>query len=710
MIFRRDRGDLSQPRQGGLSIGAHYDPEAFGRVTEGVARFIGTGRYLVIQTVMVVTWIILNTWAITQHWDPYPFILLNLAFSTQAAYAAPLILLAQNRQDARDRQETERDRETTARTQADTEYVARELASMRLTLANVISSEDLAEAVDRVTSVLNDLSGRIDAATSPAVAGGDRTEAIEPDDPGGAGHPDVRRARRHRGPAVRVVVLLVALALSAAGCSGTSDPGARSSGPATATGPSTAPPASTSELQSRAGAAEAQIPPPVLDWKACDGGFECATVDLPLDYAQPHGRTISIGVARQKARDPSRRIGALFVNPGGPGASAISFLEGFGFDDQLADRFDLVAIDPRGVGRSTKVDCDEKPAELYAPDPTMEDRADRDHYIEVSQDYVDKCRARNGDLLQHVGTRDTARDMDQVRRGLGDDQLSYLGFSYGTALGQAYADLFPTRIRAMVLDGVVDLSIDGPEQARRQADGFELALDHFVRDCVAQGDTCPIAPDPRAVIASVVKRSEASPIPSSSADRAAGPGEVSLGLGQALYSEGSWPTLARALAKADHGDGSGLVDLANDYLDLSSGDDQNTTTDGYFAISCLDQAWPRDPDAVLADAKEAGRSAPTFGEAFTNDYLRCALWPAKADPLTTPRAVGSPVIVVVGTTGDPATPYEASVDLARALPRGRLLTNDGEGHTAYGSACVTGAVDTYLLTLDPPSEGKRCTG
>ncbi len=173
MIFRRDRADLSQPRQGGLGIGAHYDPEAFGRFTEGVARFFGTGRYLVIQTGLVILWICLNSWGLTHQWDPYPFILLNLAFSTQAAYAAPLILLAQNRQDARDRQETERDRAVNARVQADTEYVARELASMRLTLANVVSSEDLAAAVDRVTDALGELQARVDGLTDPPADGGE---------------------------------------------------------------------------------------------------------------------------------------------------------------------------------------------------------------------------------------------------------------------------------------------------------------------------------------------------------------------------------------------------------------------------------------------------------------------------------------------------------------------------------------------------------
>jgi uncharacterized membrane protein len=180
MIFRRDRGDLSQPRQR-TSLGVHYVPDAFGQLTETAARFLGTGRYLVIQTCVVVVWIILNTWALTHHWDPYPFILLNLMFSTQAAYAAPLILLAQNRQDERDRQETERDREVNARTQADTEYVARELASVRLALSDVVTSDDLKVAVEQVTDVLGQLTDRLEQ-LEPTPPGADPDADSSPND------------------------------------------------------------------------------------------------------------------------------------------------------------------------------------------------------------------------------------------------------------------------------------------------------------------------------------------------------------------------------------------------------------------------------------------------------------------------------------------------------------------------------------------------
>lgn len=447
-----------------------------------------------------------------------------------------------------------------------------------------------------------------------------------------------------------------------------------------------------------------------LKWTRCDGDFQCATLKVPLDYATPEGKRITLGLARQRAKDPSRRIGSLLVNPGGPGASAVDFMEAASFPAELTQRFDLVGVDPRGVGRSTAVNCHEKPATLYAPDPTMEDQADVDHYLQVGQDYVAKCQADNGVLLRHVGSRDTARDMDEVRKALGDKKLTFAGFSYGTVLGATYAGLFPDKVRAIVIDGVVDTSKSGIDGARFQADGFELALSHFFVDCQSQGASCPAGPDPSAVLDRVTARAEASPIPSATSVRPAGPGELNLALGQAMYSKELWPKLAQALADADRGDGGGLVQLANDYLRVANGDEEGTQFDGYFAIGCVDQAWPRDPAGVLAAAKQAAVTAPHFGEALMNDYVRCAQWPAPSDPITPPKAVGSPPILVVGTTGDPATPYQASVDMAKRLPKGVLLTFEGEGHVAFGtSQCVTEAETQYLVTLRPPPERTRCT-
>lgn len=452
-------------------------------------------------------------------------------------------------------------------------------------------------------------------------------------------------------------------------------------------------------------------PPPVaaLDWQDCDGGFECATLEVPVDYDQPEGETLELGLSRRPADEPDARIGSLLMNPGGPGGSAVELVQGISLPSEVTDHFDLVGFDPRGVGRSTPLDCHDTLQELYAADPTIEDQADVDRLLEVSDTFVAGCEARHGDLLPHLGTVEVARDMDRVREALGEDQVSYVGYSYGTSIGQVYAHLFPDRVRAMVLDGVVDTSLSGLEAATAQGQGFELALGNFLDACAAEGD-CPLGDDPLAGLDRMMAMAERRPIPAPGADRPAGPGEISLGLAGALYAESRWDTLARAIADALDGDGTGMVDLADAYMQREPDGDYGGLFEVYFAVSCLDAAWPRDPDEVLDAGKRAARLAPHLGEAVVTDYIRCALWPAPSQPLPPIEAAGSPPIVVISTTGDPATPYQAGVDLARALPEGVLLTNVGEGHTIFGGGkdCIDDAVAEYLVELDPPEDGTRC--
>ncbi len=265
-----------------------------------------------------------------------------------------------------------------------------------------------------------------------------------------------------------------------------------------------------------------------------------------------------------------------------------------------------------------------------------------------------------------------------------------------------YADLFPERVRAMVLDGAVELGVPGVQGATFQAVGFERALDRFVTDCRADPG-CPVADDPEAAVEEVVAAAEEAPIPAADADRPATPGVVSLGLTRALYGESRWPDLAEGLAAALDGDASGLVSLADDYLELAS-------FPVYFGVSCLDSVWPDSPEELLFAAKQAAAASPHFGEAIVSDYVRCPLWPVEPQPLTAPAAEGSPPIVVVSTTNDPATPYESGVRVADQLPQGVLVTNEGDGHTvvAQGEECVDDAVFTYLVDLRPPEDGLRC--
>jgi pimeloyl-ACP methyl ester carboxylesterase len=375
----------------------------------------------------------------------------------------------------------------------------------------------------------------------------------------------------------------------------------------------------------------------------------------------------------------------------------------------VAARFDIVGFDPRGAGDSAPLNCHTHLQEMYDADPTMEDGADRSHYLDVSGDYVDECERNDGRELPHLGTLNVARDLDEWRKAVGDEKLTYVGYSYGTSIGQMYAQLFPTKIRAMVLDGVVDTEQGGLEGADVQASGFERALRAFYDDC-EQDPTCAIGPDPEAVTKRVIAKAEKTPIPAAHADRPAGPGVIQLGIGQALYAKALWTTLSDALNQADHGDGTGLVQLADEYMQRQPDGQYPNTFDVYFAVSCLDSEWPTDPDAVFAAAKRTGRKYPTLGEGLVNDYVRCALWPEKPQPLPKLTAKGSPPILVISTTRDPATPYENGVKVAKRLPEGVLLTNEGDGHTIFGQgkACIDDAVATYLVDLEPPKDGTRC--
>jgi hypothetical protein len=253
----------------------------------------------------------------------------------------------------------------------------------------------------------------------------------------------------------------------------------------------------------------------------------------------------------------------------------------------------------------------------------------------------------------------------------------------------------------MVLYGVVDITATGVEGAVTQAAGFETALANWAADCAAHGD-CPVHDDPIGAVEAVMAQAEAAPIDAPDADRDAGPGEVTLGITDPLYNRGSWDSLSDALAEALDGDGSELVDLADGYLSL--------TFEIYFAVSCLDSAWPKDVESYFTEAAAAATGAPHFGSAIVLDYIRCGLWPAAPDPLPVGPAAGAPPIVVVSTTGDPATPYQAGVDLAARLASGVLVTVQGEGHgqVFQGNDCLDDLVSRYFVDGTPPADGATC--
>ncbi|MEE1756836.1 alpha/beta hydrolase [Streptomyces sp. SP18CS02] len=457
-----------------------------------------------------------------------------------------------------------------------------------------------------------------------------------------------------------------------------------------------------------------------LDWRPCGvPDFECATMKAPLDYAKPDGEQVKLAVSRIKATGPGRRIGSLLVNPGGPGGSAITYLQGYagiGYPAPVRARYDLVAIDPRGVARSEPVVCLDGPQmDAYTQvDQTPDDSGETDRLAASYKTFAQGCEKRSGKVLPHVSTVETARDMDVLRQVLGDEKLTYVGASYGTLLGATYAELFPSRSGRLVLDGAIDPSLPTAELNRGQTAGFETAFRAFAADCVKQ-PACPLGTKSTADAAKRLKaffaRLDAEPVPTGQS-RPLGESLATTGVIAAMYDDSAWPQLREALTQAMAGDGAALLALADSYYERESDGAYSNLMFANAAVNCLDQPPAFTSPAEVAQAVPSfEKASEVFGEGLAWASLNCANWPVKATG-TAHRieAKGAAPIVVVGTTRDPATPYAWAEALASQLDSGTLLTYDGDGHTAYGrgSACVDTAINTYLLDGKVPPAGKRC--
>jgi len=449
-----------------------------------------------------------------------------------------------------------------------------------------------------------------------------------------------------------------------------------------------------------------------INWQSCGGSFECATFKVPVDYANPGGKTLDLALLKQPAKDPAKRIGTLMANPGGPGVSAIDFVRIWagGLSKDVRDRFDIVTFDPRGVGQSSPIVCHDNLQKLVALDPSPDSAAEWEGVKAESKLFADACTKKYGDLLSAVGTKNVARDMDTIRAALGEEKLTYVGYSYGTVIGSVYADMYPARVRAFVLDGAVDLSLGFEATIGTQAVGFERALAAYAADCDQK--KCAAAPtgNTMKVIDDLLAKVDKAPLPAPSADRAAGPGEVLLGIIEAMYSKFSWNGLTSALAQANKGDGSAMVKLADQYLQRENDGSYPNLIEANSAVNYVDEACSRNPNDYIAMADRLAKASPHFGASAASSGLGCAYWGAKPDPLTVPRAAGAPTIVVIGTTNDPATPYEWAVALSKQLESGVLVTHRGEGHTIYaqGNSCIDSAVNAYLLDLTVPKPGLSC--
>ncbi|MFF4985251.1 alpha/beta hydrolase [Streptomyces sp. NPDC001046] len=450
--------------------------------------------------------------------------------------------------------------------------------------------------------------------------------------------------------------------------------------------------------------ATADGPAPSSEW-------QCATLEVPLDWSKPDGETIGLGLIRAKARGGDR-VGSLLFNFGGPGASGVSMMPSYAPTvSRLGERYDLVSWDPRGVGASEGVRCrgDKEIQASEAVDVTPDTPAEEKAYLADAADFAEGCQEDAGKLLAHVSTADSARDMDRIREVLGDAKMHYFGISYGTELGGTYAHLFPENVGRMALDAVVDPGADTVGHAENQARGFQRALDNYLTSTGQDPE------EGSRDIAALLRRIDERPLPTSSPGRKLTQTLAVTGIVLPLYSKDSWPTLTSALDAARKGDGSELLALADGYNERDPSGRYGTTTHSQRVISCRDDRQRPTAAETKKLLSRFEKVSPVFGAFLAWDTAGwCHDWPVSGQHHTPEvSAPGAAPVLVVGNTGDPATPYEGARRMADELGEGVgvMLTWRGEGHGAYGSGsdCVDATVDAYLLDGSVPKDGKVCS-
>src|SRR5919197_831705 len=418
-------------------------------------------------------------------------------------------------------------------------------------------------------------------------------------------------------------------------------------------------PASASPGQSPSGGPHIQIAP--AHWSDCGRRFQCATVTVPLDYATGTG-AMNLSLVRLPASDAKTRIGTLLVNPGGPGASGVEFVRDNleVFPSNVRRRFDLLGFDPRGINESSGIRCIDNLDPRAELDPSPDTSRELRELIDDARSYAKACEHRNADVLPHLSTDDVVRDLDSIRISLGEKKITYLGFSYGTLIGALYADRYPDRVRAMALDGALDPALSLAQLRTGQAKGFETELNRFLADCARRAD-CLLGrgSQARRTFEAVMRRIERTPLRSlrTNDKRRAGPGIVWPAILGSMYSRDAWPAPEIALAFAAQSDGSVFLGVSDPFLGRKKNGTYSNMQDAYLANTCLDYKAPSSAGAYSTLAHRLARLSPHFGAYAAYSDLPCAYWPATG--VRKPGRVsakGSPPIVVVGTTGDPATP------------------------------------------------------
>ncbi len=539
--------------------------------------------------------------------------------------------------------------------------------------------------------------------------------------------------RLHHGLPALLATALLTLVLGLAGCTSFAETsGAEPSAPA-----SSAP-------------AEPKVAP--IEWTDCDDQiqpliaaqpgsdrdltFSCGRTEVPISYEEPGGGAdLPLFLVRVVMAGQTERIGSLMVNPGGPGASGADAAIGLALSlpVEVLQRFDLVGFDPRGVGLSTPVECipDELKERVVTTEPRPTGDEELDEAFALAQEVADVCAEEYDPApLGTFNTVDTARDMDRLREAVGDEQLSYLGYSYGTTLGSTYAELFPDKVRAMVLDAAVDPDADALTSAEEGAAALEAAFDAFAANCTGLIAGCPLGAEPRQLVEALLGQAEQTPIPSSepaaaptaaagtevpagpsapAEPRTATPGVILTAIRAGLSDTKSWPQLVQSLAAAQRGDSAGLFSLADGYWGRLEDGTYSNLLDANLAVNCADSEERVREAQIRQLAAQWSLQYPLFGAGTAARLYTCSVWEADRTPLPERNAEGSAPILVIGNAGDPVTPLPGAVDLAESLQAGVLLTWQGQGHTAYPkSDCVTAAVNDYLINLTAPLDGLTC--